>query len=85
MPGVEAREAASSRDLPLAQSGRVRFAGILVILIGAFNLIQGIAAAAQEKYFAVTPDGLLHVPDVPLADLRASMEMPPAATGADNP
>lgn len=59
MPGVEAREAASSRDLSLAQSGRVRFAGILVILIGAFNLLQGIAAAAQETYFAVTPDGLL--------------------------
>lgn len=51
--------ASPTRDVPLVQSGRVRFAGILVILIGAFNLIQGIAAAAQEKYFAVTPDGLL--------------------------
>jgi hypothetical protein len=51
--------AASTRDVPLARSGRVRFAGILVILVGAFNLIQGIAAAAQEKYFLVTPDGLL--------------------------
>lgn len=50
---------ASSREVPLGQPGRVRFAGILVILIGGSNLIQGIAAAAQEKYFAVTPDGLL--------------------------
>jgi hypothetical protein len=46
-------------DLPAAQSGRVRFAGILVILVGGFNLIQGIVAATQEEYFAVTPDGLL--------------------------
>jgi hypothetical protein len=43
----------------IAQSGRVRFAGILVILLGGFNLIQGIAAAAKEEIFAVTPDGLL--------------------------
>jgi hypothetical protein len=40
-------------------TGRVQFAGILIILIGASNLIQGIAAAASETYFAVTPDGLL--------------------------
>ena len=59
MSGVGVGGSASTRDVPLAQSGRVRFAGILVILIGAFTLIQGIAAAAQEKYFAVTPDGLL--------------------------
>ncbi len=56
--GLEAGER-STRDASVDRSGRVRFAGILVILIGAFNVIQGIAAAAQETYFAVTPDGLL--------------------------
>lgn len=56
--GLETSEL-STRDVPGNRSGRVRFAGILVILIGAFNVIQGIAAAAQETYFAVTPDGLL--------------------------
>lgn len=40
-------------------TGHIQFAGILIILIGASNLIQGIAAAASETYFAVTPDGLL--------------------------
>jgi hypothetical protein len=40
-------------------AGRVQFAGLLIILIGASNVIQGIAAAASESYFAVTPDGLL--------------------------
>ncbi|MGH3022237.1 MAG: DUF7144 family membrane protein [Gaiellaceae bacterium] len=43
----------------VAQSGRVRFAGILVLLLGGFNLIQGVAAATREETFAVTPDGLL--------------------------
>lgn len=56
--GLDA-DGAATRAVALERSGRVRFAGILVILIGAFNLIQGIAAAAQETYFAVTPDGLL--------------------------
>ena len=51
--------AASSRGVALERSGRVRFAGVLVILLGGFNLIQGIAAAAKEEIFAVTPDGLL--------------------------
>ena len=51
--------AASSRGVALERSGRVRFAGVLVILVGGFNLIQGIAAAAKEEIFAVTPDGLL--------------------------
>ena len=41
------------------QSSRVRFAGILVLLLGGFNLIQGLVAATREQTFAVTPDGLL--------------------------
>lgn len=43
------------------QAGWVRFAGLLMILLGGFNILQGIAALADDKYFAVTPDGLLVV------------------------
>ena len=45
--GLDA-DGAATRAVALERSGRVRFAGILVILIGAFNLIQGIAAAARS-------------------------------------
>ena len=38
---------------------RVGFAAVLILLLGGFNLIQGIAAVAREEIFAVTPDGLL--------------------------
>jgi hypothetical protein len=38
---------------------QVQFAAVLVIFLGASNLIQGIAAAASESVFSVTPDGLL--------------------------
>lgn len=44
---------------PTSHPSRVRFAGILVLLVGASNVVQGIAAVAREEYFAVTPDGLL--------------------------
>jgi hypothetical protein len=50
---------ASSPAASIARSGRVRFAGVLVLLLGGFNLIQGVAAATREQTFAVTPDGLL--------------------------
>ena len=45
------------------QVGWVRFAGILVLLIGAFNVIDGIAGLVKETYFVATPDGLLLVED----------------------
>jgi hypothetical protein len=43
------------------QAGWVRFAGLLMLLLGGFNILQGITALADDKYFAVTPDGLLFV------------------------
>jgi hypothetical protein len=55
--GQAAVEARATRE----QVGWVRFAGLLVILIGAFNLINGITALVDQKYFVVTPDGLLVV------------------------
>jgi hypothetical protein len=41
--------------------GWVSFAGLLMILLGSFNILQGIIGIADQKYFAVTPDGLLFV------------------------
>jgi hypothetical protein len=43
------------------QAGWVRFAGLLMIMLGGFNILQGIVGLADENYFAVTPDGLLVV------------------------
>lgn len=54
--GHDARE----RPAPDAeQVGWVRFAGILVILVGAFNVVDGIVGLTKQTYFEVTPDGLL--------------------------
>jgi hypothetical protein len=39
--------------------GWVQFAALLVLLIGAFNIVNGIVGLADDKYFVVTPDGLL--------------------------
>lgn len=54
---TDAPETAARRE----QAGWVRFAGLLMIMLGGFNILQGIAALADDKYFAVTPDGLLVV------------------------
>jgi uncharacterized membrane protein YvlD (DUF360 family) len=42
-----------------AQVGWVRFAGLLVMMIGAFNILNGVIGLFRETYFVVTPDGLL--------------------------
>jgi hypothetical protein len=39
--------------------GWVQFAALLVLLIGAFNIVNGIVGLADDKYFVDTPDGLL--------------------------
>jgi hypothetical protein len=41
--------------------GWVRFAGLLVLVIGAFNIINGLTALTNQKYYVATPDGLLVV------------------------
>jgi hypothetical protein len=43
------------------QLGWVRFAGALVILVGAFNVVEGITGLAKDTYFAAAPGGLLVV------------------------
>lgn len=41
------------------QVGWVRFAGLLVILIGGLNVVNGLTGLFRETTFLVTPDGLL--------------------------
>lgn len=44
---------------PTAWAGWVTFAGILMILIGAFQAIEGLVAIFRDVYFLVTSSGLL--------------------------
>jgi hypothetical protein len=40
-------------------SGWILFAGIMMLLIGAYNLLQGLAAIFSDDYYLVTEDELL--------------------------
>ena len=40
-------------------SGWILFAGIMMLLIGAFNVLQGLAAIFSDDYYADTDDKLL--------------------------
>lgn len=40
-------------------SGWILFAGIMMLLIGAYNLLQGLAAIFSDDYFLVTEEDLL--------------------------
>jgi hypothetical protein len=42
-----------------ARSGWLTFAGTLFVLVGGFNVVQGLVALAKEEAFVVTDDGLL--------------------------
>ena len=42
-----------------AWAGWVRFAGAIMILLGLFNVIEGIVALFKDNYYAVSPQGLL--------------------------
>lgn len=53
--------AASRAPAAETQLGWVRFAGVLVILVGAFNVVEGITGLAKHTYFAAAPGGLLVV------------------------
>jgi uncharacterized membrane protein len=58
MSTLDRREGSEALDAA-AQVGWVRFAGLLVIMIGAFNILNGVIGLVRETYFVVTPDGLL--------------------------
>jgi hypothetical protein len=42
-----------------ARSGWLTFAGTLFVLVGAFNVVEGLVALAKDEAFVVTDDGLL--------------------------
>jgi hypothetical protein len=60
LPTVDTPEASRAAA---ERVGWVRFAGLLVVLIGAFNILNGLFGLAREAHFAVTPDGLLVATD----------------------
>ena len=41
------------------RSGLLTFAGTLFVLVGAFNVVQGLVALTKDEAFVVTDDGLL--------------------------
>lgn len=59
---VDSREAAGTDPAQAPErAGWVQFAGLLVILIGAFNVVNGLTGLLSQKYYVATPDGLLVV------------------------
>ncbi|HSK15888.1 MAG TPA: hypothetical protein VK915_06930 [Gaiellaceae bacterium] len=52
-------DAAGTPRPPAEDAGWVHFAGLLVVLIGAFNVVNGLTGLLRETTFLVTPDGLL--------------------------
>jgi len=56
-PVVESED--ESADQPTAWVGWIFFAGILMLLVGCFNVIAGVVALLKEDYFLVGPAGLM--------------------------
>ncbi|MGH3326436.1 MAG: DUF7144 family membrane protein [Streptomycetales bacterium] len=57
-PGDQARSL-RAEEVTTGWVGWVLFAGVVMILIGFFHAIAGIAALLQEEYFLVTQNGML--------------------------
>jgi hypothetical protein len=49
----------ASRGASGAWAGWVWFAAVVIIIIGVFNIFQGLAALFNDEYFVVTDAGLL--------------------------
>jgi hypothetical protein len=48
-----------SRRQPSAWVGVVLFGGIMMLMVGGFQIIQGLVALFREDYYLVTPNGLV--------------------------
>ena len=44
-----------------SMAGWIGFAGMLMLIIGGLNIIQGLVALFEDEYFVVTPSGFLVV------------------------
>ncbi|MGY1606717.1 MULTISPECIES: DUF7144 family membrane protein [unclassified Geodermatophilus] len=50
---------ASYREPPTAWAGWVVFGGVMLITVGAFQVVQGLVALFDDGFYAVTQDGLV--------------------------
>ena len=57
--GARADSYAMSEDRPTAWTGWIVFAAIMMVLLGAFQVIEGIVALFRDDYYIVGPSGLL--------------------------
>jgi hypothetical protein len=48
-----------SRSRPTAWVGVVLFGGIVLVMVGGFQLIQGLVALFKDDYYLVSPNGLV--------------------------
>jgi hypothetical protein len=57
--GVDEPYDVPSRSQPTAWTGVVLFGGIMMLMVGGFQSIQGFVALFQENYYLVSPNGLV--------------------------
>ena len=60
-PGVGStvpRQAARPTPAPTGWVGWIVFAGVMMVMVGTFHLIQGLIALFQDEYYLVTKNGL---------------------------
>lgn len=53
------QSADSLGSAPSASLGWVGFAGVMMVLLGVFNVIEGLVALFKNSYYVVAPNGLL--------------------------
>jgi hypothetical protein len=46
-------------DQPTAWAGWVAFAGVMLIMLGSFQIVQGLVALFDDGFYLVRPDGLV--------------------------
>lgn len=58
-PGAATSDHAYRPDRRTAWSGWVVFAGVMLMLVGTFQIIDGLVALFDDGYYVVRPDGLV--------------------------
>jgi hypothetical protein len=58
-PSDQTRSARAAAPAPTGWTGWVAFAGIMMIVMGFFQAIQGIVAIFKDSYYLVRPSGLV--------------------------
>ena len=58
-PGPRQAQHAAERTEPTGWVGWIIFAGVAMIVLGAFQIIEGLVAVFQRNYYQVTPSGLI--------------------------